>query len=169
MKMEYRRLTSNDLDAYFEIRLRALQNSPSAFLVSHAEQVKEGRDFFAKTLDDQGDNAVIFGALVDRKVIATLGIFREQRQKIAHKSVIWGMYVEEEFRKQGTASKLLELAIDFAKTRMQTKCIFLSAEAKNESALALYKSHGFKSWGQEPMAMFADGQFFEEIHLSLIF
>ena len=107
MKMEYRRLTSNDLDAYFEIRLRALQNSPSAFLVSHAEQVKEGRDFFAKTLDDQGDNAVIFGALVDRKVIATLGIFREQRQKIAHKSVIWGMYVEEEFRGRKYSQLLL--------------------------------------------------------------
>ena len=165
--MEYRRLNVNDLVKYFENRLRALKNSPSAFLTTFDEEVSRGTDHFKKTLEHVGNDRVIFGALSNNEIIGTIGLFREERPKISHKAKIWGMYVDVKYRKAGVGKTLLDNAIKHAREKMKVSAIYLSVEAKNQAAKYLYETKGFKCWGTEPMAMSADGEFFDEDHMVL--
>jgi RimJ/RimL family protein N-acetyltransferase len=166
--MEIRRLFLSDLDSYFENRLRALQDSPSAFLTTYEEERERGNSHFAKTLAYSGNERVIFGAVDSGHVVATLGLFLENRPKIAHKAGIWGMFVDKDKRNLGLGGKLLDLAIQHARTEMRASGIYLSVEAKNISAKKLYESRGFRIWGTEPNAMSANNEFFDEDHMVLL-
>ncbi len=165
--MELRRLIESDLESYFANRLRALQNAPSAFLTTFEEEKKRGNAHFKNTLSHLGNDKAIFGAVNEGKIVATIGIFREDRPKLLHKAMIWGMYVDVDYRRGGTGAKLLDLAIHFAKNEMKAASIQLSVESTNHSARKLYESRGFKVWGTEPKAMFFDSQYFNEDHMVL--
>lgn len=167
--MEYRRLNPKDIDSYFSNRLRALKNSPNAFLSTYEEEVSIGNSHFLKTLENSGEANLIFGAIDNGAVVGTIGIYQEDRPKLKHKAQIWGMYVDEAFRKTGVGKRLLDLAIDHAKLKMKVDGIYLSLEADNYSARSLYESRGFKCWGTEPKAMKLDGHFFDEHHMALMF
>lgn len=167
--MEYRRLNPKDIDSYFSNRLRALKNSPNAFLSTYEEEVSTGNSHFLKTLENSGEANLIFGAIDNGAVVGTIGIYQEDRPKLKHKAQIWGMYVDEAFRKTGVGKRLLDLAIDHAKLKMKVDGIYLSLEADNYSARSLYESRGFKCWGTEPKAMKLDGHFFDEHHMALMF
>lgn len=164
-----RRLTLIDLESYFENRLRALKNSPSAFLTTYDEEIAKGQSHFEKTLSHLGNEKAIFGAIENNQVIATIGIYQQDRPKTAHKAGIWGMYVDEAFRKKGIGLKLLDSAIQFAHNEMKVKQIHLSIESTNKAARSLYESKGFKVWGVEPQAMKTNNHYFNEDHMVLIF
>ena len=166
--MEIRRLISADLDSYFRNRLRALQNSPSAFLTTLEEEKERGKSHFAETLAHQANEKVILGAIEDGDVVGTIGLFQESRPKLIHKAAIWGMYVDVDSRTKGVGGKLLDLAIQHARNRMKVAAVYLSVEFKNIAAKRLYESRGFKVWGTEPRAMAAGGVFFEEDHMVLL-
>ncbi len=142
--MEYRRLKIADLDQLFANRLRALENSPSAFLTTLAEEKSKKNVHFANTLSLSGDDKVIFGALKGGKVIGTVGISREERPKTMHKAIIWGMYIDTDHRKLGVGGKLLDIAILHAQQKMKVAGIYLSVESKNLNAKRLYELKGFK-------------------------
>lgn len=167
--MEFRRLSSKDLNSYFANRLRALKNSPSAFLTTYEEEKARGNSHFAETLARQDTENLIFGALKDGSVVGTIGIFREERPKISHKAMIWGMYVDTDWRKNGIGGQLVDLALKFAKNDMKVQLVQLSVEATNTGAKRLYESRGFKTWGVEPKAMKSGDDFFDEIHMYLPF
>lgn len=167
--MEVRRLVSEDLDSYFENRLRALQNSPSAFLTTFVEEKERGSSHFANTLAHKGNEKVIFGAVENGTVVGTLGLFQETRPKLTHKAVIWGMYVDADKRKSGVGKRLVELAIQHARDHMRVAGIYLTVESNNFPAKRLYESKGFKIWGTEPKAMAAGESFFDEDHMVLLF
>lgn len=166
--MEFRRLVQSDLDSYFANRLLALENSPSAFLTTLAEEKLRGRDFFTKTLAYTGDDKIIVGAIVQDKVVGTVGLRREERPKTQHKAMIWGMYVDVAQRKAGVGGKMLEMTIQHARDRMKVSAIYLSVESENLGAKRLYESRGFKTWGVEPLAMADSGRFFSEDHMVLM-
>ena len=120
-------------------------------------------------MSHSGYDRAIFGALVQHEVIGTVGIFKEERPKTEHKAMIWGMYVDVEYRKQHVGAKLLDIAIQFAKDEMNVKVLGLSLESKNQAAKKLYDSRGFQCWGVERYAMKEGSIFYDEDHMSLVF
>jgi RimJ/RimL family protein N-acetyltransferase len=165
--MEFRRLVSQDLDAYFANRLRALEYAPSAFLTTLEEEKARGNAHFAKTLSHDGHDRAIFGAMANGLAVGTVGIFRESRPKVIHKSMIWGMYVDTDHRKSGVGGKILDLAIRFAREEMNVTTVNLSLETNNFGARQLYESRGFRVWGTEPKAMHFENKFWDEHHMVL--
>jgi RimJ/RimL family protein N-acetyltransferase len=159
--MEFRRLIKSDLNSYFANRLRALEHAPSAFLTTLAEEKSRGTAHFETTLAYDGDDKVIFGAVLNGAVVGTIGLFREDRAKTNHKSMIWGKYVDIEHRGKGIGGKLLDLAIDHAQTKMNSVALYLSVESLNTTARKLYESRAFKCWGTEPKAMSFEGQYWD--------
>jgi ribosomal protein S18 acetylase RimI-like enzyme len=166
--MYLRRLVLADLDAYYANRLRALADSPSAFLTTWEEESARGNAHFAETLADRGEDRAIFGAVEGAEVVGSVGVFRESRPKTRHKAVIWGVYVDPAHRGQGIAGRLLDLAIEQARDRMRVKTVLLTLETAGKTAKRLYESRGFKHWGTEPLAMGADGIYESEDHMVLI-
>ena len=163
--MELRRLMISDLKSYVENRLRALEHDHAAFLTTLEEERSRGTTHFESTLSYEGDEKVIFGAISEDSVVGTIGVSREERSKIRHKAMLWGMYVDVSFRKQGIGGALLDLAICHAMEKMKVTVVMASVESNNGAAKALYESRGFKCWGTEPKAMHSTDRYFDEDHM----
>lgn len=166
--MEFRRLTLKDLDAAYSNRLRALVSDPDAFLTTLDEEKARGSEHFKNVLSRTDDDGVIFGAVQDGRVVGTLGVYIDGKFKLRHKAVIWGVHVDAEFRGQGIARRLLDLAITHARDHLKARVIYLAVAATNPGARALYESRGFQQWGLEPRAVFDGDQLTDEVHMSLL-
>ena len=104
--MKIRRLTPADACAFQQLRLAALQEAPSAFGSSYEEEklfpasIIEGR---LAVKPDRGS----FGAFENDALTGLVGLGRADMTRLAHKALIWGMYVIPELRGKGIARALL--------------------------------------------------------------
>ena len=169
MEFEIKRLKPEDMDRWFELRMEALKDTPSAFLADPETEHKQGVEFFRKRLVDGGDENLIFGAFKGSSLIGNIGLVREGRPKSRHKAFIWGMYVKQSHRKNRVASGLLSQAISFAKVSMNVRQITLSVESSRVAAKRLYESAGFVCWGTEPEAIYCDNRYYDEDYMVLRF
>ena len=111
--MHIRALTPLDASAFQSLRLRALRECPEAFSSSHEEEVGTPLEEIERRLQASADSA-IFGAFDGPKLCALVGLQRETRAKLAHKSFIWGVYVAPEARGRGVAGQALQHALRYA-------------------------------------------------------
>jgi RimJ/RimL family protein N-acetyltransferase len=164
--MQTRRLTPADASVFQALRLAALQDTPSAFGSSYEEE----KDFPAATIEarlaakpDRGP----FGAFDNDEHVGLVALGRESMRQLAHKALIWGMYVRPEARGKGIARALLTEALSLARSVPEVRQVNLSVNANNTVAIRLYESVGFKAFGLEPGAMFINGQLHDELHMCL--
>ena len=167
--MTIRFLDSGDLTAYRDLRLAALQESPTAFGSSYVEEADLPLTEFADRLrpPNKPDNGVIGAFVDDGRLVGVLGFAREYRVKRVHIASIWGMYVSPEFRGQGFGAALLDEAIAHARRLGSVRQIILSVTASNVAAGALYRSRGFERFGMERDALCVDGKYFDEEQMAL--
>lgn len=164
--MHIRRLTPADATAFQALRLAALKDTPSAFGSSYEEE----KDFPASVIEgrlaEKSDRGP-FGAFEGETLVGLVALGRESMQKLAHKAVIWGMYVKPEARGKGVARALLLEALSLARSVPEVKQVNLCVNASNAGAIRLYESVGFKAFGYEPGAMLISGELHDEIQMSL--
>lgn len=164
--MHIRRLTPEDAAIFQAFRLAALQDAPSAFGSSYEEE----KDFPASVIEGRlapkPDHGPL-GAFHGEELVGLVALGRENMKKLAHKALIWGMYVKPEHRGKGIAKALLEEALSLARSVPEIRQVNLSVNARNSGAIRLYESFGFKSFGHEPGALFINGELHDELHMSL--
>ena len=166
--MELRRLTMTDLESCFRCRLRALRDTPSAFLTTVAEEEVRGPERYVSILSASDPNLVLFGALDQGEVVGMVGVSRETRAKLNHRALVWGMHVDVTHRRQGLGGQLIDLAIRHAREEFHSAVVSLIVESSNTSSRQLYESRGFQCWGTEPYAAReGDGRFTSEDHMYL--
>lgn len=165
--MDFRRLNSQDFDAYYSNRIRAVTQSPLAFIATLDEEAHGGTQHYYNTLSHGGDEWVIFGALDKSEVVGAVGIFVETQFKLKHKSTVWGMFVDEAYRGQGIGGRMLDMAISHARLKQQARVVYLNVSVDNESAIKLYQSRGFVAWGREPRAVCNGGVLQDDFHMGL--
>jgi ribosomal protein S18 acetylase RimI-like enzyme len=178
-KLQIRFLNPQDGNAYRELRLQALSESPTAFASSFEQEACLTVDDFAKRLSAHDNyNSGILGAFVDREInkeslqeslIGMLGFSRENRPKRSHIGNLWSMYVSPEFRHRGVGAALLDRALSHARKLDALRQVILTVTANNTAASSLYKSRGFEIFGLERDALFVDGNYLDEEHLVLRF
>lgn len=169
MHTHIRKLTENDADAFFELRLESLRNSVTSYLSTYEEERELGKGhYITHVLSLKDNDNVIFGAFLGMELVGIAGIYPATRSKISHRALIWGMYVKPEYRRDGIGRSLMVEALLHTKNKIKCLAIELSVESKNIPAKALYESFAFKAWGTEPMAFHVDDLFCDEIHMKLI-
>jgi RimJ/RimL family protein N-acetyltransferase len=164
--MHIRRLTPADASAFQALRLAALQEAPSAFGSSYEEE----RDLSASTIEERltaRPDRGPFGAFEDDALVGLIALGRENMNKLAHKALIWGMYVTPSARGRGVGRALLLEALSFARSVPGIRQVNLCVNASNERAIRVYESVGFKSFGREPGAMLLNGELHDEVHMYL--
>jgi ribosomal protein S18 acetylase RimI-like enzyme len=165
-RAQIRRLAPEDAVVYQVLRLRGLLESPSAFGSSHAEESTFTNDFVRSRLDVKVDSGV-FGAFVDVRLVGLVALGRERMLKLAHKANLWGMYVAPESRGHGHARTLLAAALELANAVPEILQVNLCVNANNTSAIRLYESVGFRTYGREADGLCIDGVLHDELHMQL--
>ncbi|HEY4406959.1 MAG TPA: GNAT family N-acetyltransferase [Xanthobacteraceae bacterium] len=155
--VDIRRLTQADAALYRDIRLEALSANPEAFGSTFEAENAQPLSAFATTLG----NAAVLGAFRDATLVAIAGFAVQHGQKMAHKGVIWGMYVKPGARRARIGRQLVEAILDLARQRVEL--IQLTVVKNNEPARRLYASLGFLEYGMEKKALKQDGRYYDEI------
>ena len=70
-----------------------------------------------------------------------------------------------EARGKGVAGELLGQALVYAKLTLDLRQVNLGVNLNNLAAIALYRRHGFKTFGTERGFMLLEGQPHDELHM----
>jgi RimJ/RimL family protein N-acetyltransferase len=154
-----RPLEPSDARAFRDLRLEALATSPEAFGSSYEEEAPLPLETIRSRIPSSGPNA-IFGAFAGERLVGMAGFAVYDRLKASHKGVMWGVYVQADWRGQGLGRRLVQHVIEHASQH----AIMLEAAVglTNESARRTYHALGFKPYGIERKALRVGRIFYDE-------
>lgn len=163
-RLTARRLTEADAQAYQALRLEGFAREPRAFRYAPEDesaqplavtQARLTRDF-------------VVGLFAANELVGIAGLARCEGAKLAHKALIYGMYLRAAHRRKGGAGLMMRLLLDEARKSVET--VLLTVEAHNDPARLFYERCGFESYGVEKRAAkLADGVYLDEMMMALSF
>lgn len=146
--------------------LEAYAAHPEAYTSSAAERAGLPLAWWETRLSSApAAQEIVLGALQDGEIAGVVGLSFEQRQKVRHKAILFGMYVRPHWRGRGLGRQLLLAALEHARERPGVLVVQLTVTEGNRPAEALYESCGFARFGVEPLAVAAGSQYLSKIHL----
>jgi RimJ/RimL family protein N-acetyltransferase len=159
-----RALGATDVEAYRELRLTALANSPASFGISYEEEARLSMDSLGSHVVSDGPS-VIFGALAGAQLVGVAGFAANQRLKRRHKGTLWGVFLMPEWRGRGLGDRLVGRVIEHATAHV----LILQAGVTmtNQRARQVYARLGFVPYGVERQALLIDGTFYDDELLAL--
>jgi RimJ/RimL family protein N-acetyltransferase len=157
-----RRLETQDVAGYRELRLEGLKDHPEAFASSWEREVDKPLAWWAERLE----TSTVFGGWIDDAPLAGVAGLRVQDgDKQRHKGFLWGMYVRPQARGTGLAAALVARVIAHARTVVEEIC--LTVVASNIAGCRLYGAAGFKPYGLERRALKVGSQYYDEVLMAL--
>jgi RimJ/RimL family protein N-acetyltransferase len=163
-----RTLQQADTPAFRTLRLRALEESPSAFGADlQDERAMALGAMAARIAPGDNDGSGVLGAFDGDDLVAVAGLHRQHGAKNRHIAFIWSVYVAPGYRGTGLGRRLLQRTIDLAREIDGLRRVNLTVNASNAAAFDLYRSLGFVEYGRMPESLFVGGIFHDEILMTL--
>ena len=146
--MEYRRLTASDLASLLDLYHQLDANDNECSIDQSKEVWKE---------IEANDNIQYFGAIDDGKVVSTCYAVYIPNLTRGSKGIcfIENVITDKEYRGCGLASRVIDMAIAFAKDRHCYKVILQSSKTRTE-AHRFYESKGFNGESKKAFDMRLD-------------
>jgi ribosomal protein S18 acetylase RimI-like enzyme len=140
------RVTTKRALIFKEIRLRALEESPTAFSSTHAKESQiPDEEWTKRALRWSGGGAVGFLAYGRDRVCGMVFCYAEPDHR--EQGHIVSMWVDPEFRRSGVGRLLIDSVAAWAKDRGMRE-LKLMVTSVNHGAIAFYERLGFRVSGQ---------------------
>lgn len=158
--MEIRQLDAKDAQAYYDLRIEALKDSPDAFATRLEDAIQRP---ISKTAENLAlENAVTFGAFQDGQLQGNVTLVRNTAPKLEHRASIVAVYVTPNARGNGLASRLMRELIHYAAKWHGLERLDLMVASENFPAIALYEQMGFEKYGTEINSMKTPEKYIDE-------
>ncbi|KFI08087.1 GNAT family N-acetyltransferase [Massilia sp. BSC265] len=158
--IQFRPLRPDEWEAFHALRLRSIADMPEAIYPTYEEESSRSPEQVRARITET-THGVVFGAYQDGILVGIAGLRREALVQVAHKGILWGVFVHPERRGGGIARRLLQALFDHARCA-GVRQIHLSVNVENPRAAGLYRAMGFETYGREPDAMQVGGRFYDE-------
>lgn len=160
-----RPLTAGDAAAFRALRIMGLTESPDAFTASiEEEEALSDAEMAERAVP--APPGVFLGAFAGGDLVGMAGYIANARPKTRHKGIMVAVYVAPDWRADKVGRRLVEAVIAHARS-IGALLLHCTVRADNAPARRLYLSLGFKPYGLERDAIFADGRFFDDELLAL--
>ena len=140
-----RQLRQEDWKLLREVRLRALESDPSAFIETHSTASAFPDELWQQRATPS-NTSTSFAAENDGRLDGLVSAFVASDPKTVF---LVSMWVAPELRGTGVAHGLVESVLDWARGRGSER-VCLSVEPKNERAARLYERCGFAETSEPP-------------------
>ncbi|MDR6385983.1 RimJ/RimL family protein N-acetyltransferase [Paraburkholderia caribensis] len=158
-------MNENDAAAFAKLRLKAIDDSPSAIWPTLDEERARPLDIVAAQIRPTPEQ-IVFGVFDQHMLIGIAGLKQEPYAQLRHKGMLWGVFVHPLYRNVGVARELLGAALTHARN-MQLRQVHLRVNTENHRARQLYVTSGFTGYGTERRAMCVNGRCFDEENMVL--
>lgn len=151
---------------YRALMLEAYERHPDVFTSSADERSALPLSWWeARLREGPAPLERVFGAFVDGRLAGVAGLSFEPREKIRHKSTLFGMYVPPQARQHGLGKRLVHAVLDGAAARPGIALVQLTVSQGNAVAQALYERCGFMTFGLEPFAVRVGTGYVAKVHM----
>jgi ribosomal protein S18 acetylase RimI-like enzyme len=168
--MPIRKLDEHDAAAFWNLRLRGLQEHPEAFgetyenfLATPLAEIEQRLRHNPKNPDN-----FILGAF-EETLLGVVAFSRYSAEKARHKGYIWGMYVAPEGRCKGVGKALMRDLVTRLEEMLGITQVTLSVTVGNETAAGLYRALGFDRYGLEQRALKIGDEYYALEHMIKLF
>ena len=112
------------------------------------------------------ESNIVLGGWSGVAILAGIaGLHIPQAAKSSHKANLWGMFVTPDARRAGLATALLAQLTKEAAALVEE--IRLAVVSGNVEVVRFYEKAGFTAYGLERRALKIDGQYYDELLMSL--
>lgn len=141
-----KRITAEDAFVFKDVRLRALQESPTAFSSTYAKEAPyPDEEWRRRAARCDGDGRIGFLAYDDDRACGMVFCFQEEPDET--EGTIVSMWVDPGFRRAGVGRLLIDSVVDWARGRGM-RGLKLMVTSVNHGAIAFYERNGFRMSGK---------------------
>lgn len=160
-------LVGADAAHYRSLMLEAYAQAPDAFTSTPQEREAEPESWWARRIANPAGASVVFGAFQAQTLVGAVALEFSAKPKTRHKAHLIGMYVQPGARGTGAGKLLLAAAMAHLRTRCpDITVVVLTVTEGNMSAIRLYRSSGFTTFGTEPMAIRTPNGYKAKVHMA---
>ncbi len=155
--MHTHQLGRDDAEQFLLFRARGLSGDPNAFRVTpqddatlalNAWRSRLARDYVVAVTGQNGD------------WLGIGGLSQIDGEKLRHKGLIWGMYVDPVARGTGAADQIMQALVKHAIGKLRQ--LQLTVMADNQRARSFYERHRFSTYAIEPNSVRRDDEYADE-------